>query len=268
MKFKTLIIAYVLFAMLFASCAPTETPFPPTPTPVSGPSQVSILTPASGAVLPLAPVNIEFEGASFSGITEFEVRVDGSVQATVPPSSSSSCGANCGTKFFGEYLWSPPSTGIYTIALRALGNGLFSPSSEVEITIENVVLEKATPLPLLPTPTATSLSIKIPEKVVVVGLKNGNCREGGGNQYEIVDALMKDQSADAVAVSEDGFYVKIIGPNWKVECWVWIELVNVEQGDVKGLPVEPYPPPPNPEPAQPQPEAPRPQPTSTPAGRP
>lgn len=264
MKSKILAIVFTLFIVLLTACTFTETPFPPTPVP--GPSQVSILTPASGAVLPRAPVDIEFEGASFSGITEFEVRVDGSVQATVPPSSSSSCGANCGTKFFGEYLWSPPGTGIYTIALRALGNGQFSSSTEVEITIENVVLEKATPLPLLPTPTATSLSIKIPEKVVVVGLKNGNCREGGGNQYEIVDALMKDQSAEAIAMSEDGFYVKIIGPNWKVECWVWIELVNVEQGDVKGLPVEPYPPPPNPEPAQPQP--PRPKPTLTPVGRP
>ena len=268
MKSRIWTIVFALFVVWFTACAPTATPFPPTPTPVPGPSQVSILTPASGAVLPLAPVNIEFEAASFGGITEFEVRVDGSVQATMPPSSSSSCGANCGTKFFGEYLWSPSGTGIYTIALRALGNGQFSPSTEIEVTIEHVVLEQATPLPLLPTPTATPLSIKIPEKVVVVGLKNGNCREGGGNQYEIVDALMKDQSAEAIAVSEDGFYVKIVGPNWKVECWVWIELVKVEQGDVKGLPVAPYPPAPNPEPAQTQPEAPRSEPTSTPAGRP
>ena len=266
MKLKTWIIAYVLFVLLFASCGPTSTP---TPTPVPGPNQVSILAPASGSILPLAPVNIEFEGASFSGITEFEVRVDGSLQATVPPSSSGSCGANCGTKFFGEYLWTPPGTGIYTIALRARGNGQFSSSTEIEITIENVVIEKATPLPLLPTPTATPLPIKIPEKVVVVGLKNGNCREGGGNQYEIVDALMKDQSAEAVAISEDGFYLKIIGPIWKVECWVWIDLVRVEQGDLKSLPVQPYPPAPeNPEPAQPQPKATRPVPTSTPAGRP
>lgn len=270
MKLKTWTIAYVLFVMLFASCAPTLTPVPPTPTPtpMPGPSQVSILAPASDSTLPLAPVNVEFDGASFNGITEFELRVNGVVETTVPPSGSGSCGANCGTKFFGEYLWSPPDTGDYTIAVRALGNGQYSPSAEIEITIENVTLGEEPPPPLLPTPTITPLPEIIPEKVIVVGLKNGNCREGGGNQYNIVDALMRDQSAEAIAISEDGFYVKIIGPTWKVECWVWIELVNVEQGDVKKLPVEPYLPPPNPEPAQPQPAAPRSEPSSTPAGRP
>ena len=273
MKLKNWVISYVLLVMLFASCAPTLTPVPPTPTPtpVPGPSQVSILAPASGSILPLAPVNIEFEGASFSGITEFELRVDGVVQATVSPSGSGSCGANCGTKFFGEYLWSPPDTGDYTIAVRALGNGQYSPLAEIEITIENVTLGEKPPPPLLPTPTSTPLPILPlePEKVIVVGLKNGNCREGGGNQYEIVDALMQDQTAEAVAMSEDGFYVKIIGPIWEVECWVWIELVHVEQGDLKSLPVQPYPPvPDNPEPAQPKPKATRPVPTATPAGRP
>ena len=266
MKLKTWIIAFVLFIVWLAACAPTLTPVPPTPTPVPGPSQVSILAPASGSTLPLAPVNIEFEGASFSGIAEFEISVDGGVEATVPPLGSSSCGANCGTKFFGEFLWSPPGVGVYTIALRAIGNGQFSPSTETEITIANETLEEAAPLPQLVTPTSTPIPLIDPEKVFVVGLKNGNCREGGGNQYKIVDALMQDQSAEAIAMSEDGFYVKIIGPNWKVECWVWIELVNVEQGDLKSLSVQLYPP--APDPAQPQPEAPQPDPTSKPAGVP
>ena len=258
-KFRSAI--FILLVVCLAACGPTPTPNPPTPEP--GPGQVLILSPASGAVLPLAPVGIEFEGASFVGITDFEIKVDGVVQATVSPSSSGSCGANCGTKFYGNYLWTPPGTGVYTIALRAIGNGQSSPTTAIEITIENVTVEEAAPVPLLPTPTLTPLPEIIPEKVIVVGLKNGNCREGGGNQYEIVDALMKDQSAEAVAMSEDGFYVKIIGPNWKVECWVWLELVNVEQGDLKSLSVQPYPPAPSSAPEEPQPE-----PTSPPAGRP
>lgn len=261
MKSKSWIILFVLFVMLLSACELT-----PTPTPLPAPSQVSILAPAPGSVLPLAPVNIEFEGASISGITEFELRVDGVVEATVSPSSSGSCGQNCGTKFFGEYLWSPPGVGDYTIAVRAFGNGQYSSSDEVEITIANVTLGKKTPLSVKPTPTSTPLSILPSEKVLVVGLKNGNCREGGGNQYEIVDALMQDQTTEAVAMSEDGFYVKIIGPAWKVECWVWTELVAVEQGDLKVLPVEPYPPDPGPLDSG-QDEA-RPAPTSTPAGRP
>ena len=266
MKLKTWFVAIVLFVMLFTACAPTETPAPPTPTPEPGPGQVSILAPASGSTHPLTPVDIEFEGASFTGIDEFEIRVDGAVEATVSPSGSSSCGANCGTKFFGEYLWSPPGVGVYTIALRAIGNGQYSLSDEIEITIANETLEEAAPTLALLKPTSTPIPLIEPEKVLVVGLKNSNCREGGSNLYEIVDALMQDQSAEAVAMSEDGFYVKIIGPNWKVECWVWIELVNVEEGDLKSLPVQPYPPEPNP--AQPQPEAPNPAPSATPAGRP
>lgn len=270
-------IIFTIFVLLGAACGPTPTP--PTPTPEPGPSQVWITTPASGVTLPMAPVGLEFEGASFVGVTEFEIRVNGSVDATVAPLGSSSCGANCGTKFFGEYLWTPPGIGTYTIALRALGNGQYSQSVEINIKIENVVeVEPGEEIPALPTPTpilplpeaelpvlptSTPLpEVIIPEKVIVTGLQNANCREGGGNEYEIVDTLMKDQSAEAIAMSEDGFYVKIIGPYLKIECWVWIRLVNVEQGDIKSLPVLSYPP----LPEQQQPASSKP--TATPVGKP
>ena len=115
MKLKTWIIAYVLFFVLLASCAPTLTPVPPTPTPtpLPGPSQVSILAPASGSILPLAPVNIEFEGASFSGITEFELRVEGVVEATVSPSGSGSCGLLQGTSVGVKVLLRPLAVTLF-----------------------------------------------------------------------------------------------------------------------------------------------------------
>jgi len=262
MKLMHWTVIFILFVLLGAACGPT--PVPPTPTPEMGPSQVWITTPASGAILPVAPVGLEFEGASLVGVTEFEIKVNGNVEANVVPSTSGSCGANCGMKFFGEYLWTPPGIGTYTISLRALGNGQYSPSVEITIQIQNVVpAEAPEEAPAINTPTSTPIpDVIIPEKVIVIGLQNGNCRKGGGNQYDIVDTLMKDQSAEAVAMSEDGFYIKIIGPYLKVECWVWIQLVKVEQGDVKSLPIHGYPPPPE----QPQPPAPKP--TPTPAGRP
>lgn len=262
MKLMHRIVIFTLFVLLGTACGPT--PVPPTPTPEMGPSQVWIITPASGAILPVAPVGLKFEAASFVGVTEFEIKVNGSVEADVAPSGSGSCGANCGMKFFGEYLWTPPGAGTYAITLRAQGNGQYSPPDEIEITIKNtVIVEAAKEPPAILTPTVAPLpDVTIPEKVVVIGLKNGNCRKGGGNQYDIVDTLMKDQSAEAVALSEDGFYIKIVGPYLKVECWVWIELVNVEQGDIKSLPVHAYPPPPE----QPQPAVT--EPTSTPVGRP
>jgi len=255
-------VIFTVFVLLGTACGPTPAPPTPTPTP-AGPSQVWITTPASGVTLPVAPVGLEFEAASFFGVTQFEIRVNGSVEATVAPSGSGSCGPNCGTKFFGEYLWTPPGAGTYTIALRALGNGQYSPSVEISIKIENVVQAgPAEEVPALLTPTPTPIPIPplpevvIPEKIIVTGLQNANCRKGGGNQYDIVDTLMKDQSAEAVAMSEDGFYVKIVGPYLKIECWVWLKLVNVEQGDLKSLPVLPYPPPPEPkQPASPKPTA-------------
>lgn len=260
-------IIFMLIVLLSAACGPTTS----TPTPLPGPSQVWILTPNSGAMLPLAPVGMKFEGASFVGISEFDIQVDGNAEASVAPSSSGSCGANCGTKFYGEYLWTPPGVGVFTITLRALGNGQYSPPTEVEVTISNTVAEGNQPKPVIPTPTLTPLPKLpeiIPEKVFVIGLKNGNCREGGGNQYNIIDGLMKDQSVEAVARSEDGLYVEIIGPNWGNPCWIWAELVQAKQGDIKKLPIGTYPLLPESEPAQPKPGSSRPQPTATPAGRP
>ncbi len=237
MKFIRWIAVFVLFSLLGTACELTPTPSP-------APSQVWITSPASGTVLPLAPVGLVFEGASFVGITEFEIRVNGGGEAKVPPLSSSSCGAGCGTKFFGEYLWTPPGIGEYTISVRALGNGQYSPSDEIELKIENVTLESAGDVPMIPTATLTVLPIPEevnPEKVVVVGEKNGNCREGGSTRYPVVDTLMKDQSADAIARSEDGYYLKILGPGSNAECWIWIELVRVKQGDVSTLPTDGYP---------------------------
>lgn len=252
--------------VLISACGPQSTP-----TPNPGPSQVWIISPPSGAILPLQPVVLTFEGASFYGITEFEIQVDGNFESTVVPSGSGSCGPNCGDKFWGEYSWSPLNYGTYTIAIRAFGNGQFSPSTEIEITIakgelgqaSSLEAEEITPvIPVIkPTPTPT-LMIKS-EKVFVIGLKNGNCRKGGGNQYAIVDTLMQDEVAEAVAMSEDGYYVKIVGPAWQVECWIWIELIDVKSGELKNLVLEPYP-----AVSEPQSGAPNRAPSPTPAGRP
>jgi hypothetical protein len=80
-------------------------------------------------------VTLKFDAGSFVGISSFEIRVDGLFEANVPPLSSGSCGANCGTKFYAEYSWNPPGPGTYTIAVRAFGNGQFGPAAEIEITI-------------------------------------------------------------------------------------------------------------------------------------
>jgi len=70
MKLRYWITALALFILLGSACTPTQG------TPAPGPSQVWIISPASGVILPPDPVNLKFEGASFVGITEFEIRTD------------------------------------------------------------------------------------------------------------------------------------------------------------------------------------------------
>lgn len=142
-----------LILLFVSSCVPTPAP---------GPSQVTIIYPHSGAVLPLSPVNLKFEGASFVGITTFEVRVDGALQASVPPLSTGSCGPNCGTKFYAESVWKPPGAGTYTINVRAFGNVGGSSEAEIEITIAKYLTEDTGPLPLKPSPTPPGVYLPLP----------------------------------------------------------------------------------------------------------
>ncbi len=72
-------------------------------TPAPGPSQTWIDAPLNGSILPLSPYKVVFHGASFVGVTEFEVKINGAVIATVPPISQGSGGAVYGTIFLGEY---------------------------------------------------------------------------------------------------------------------------------------------------------------------
>ena len=61
--------------------------------------------------------------------------------------------------------------------------------------------------------------------------------------YHVLAVLKKGELAEAIAVSEDGFYLKVI-PELKAEikCWIAIELLEILEGDITQLPFEGFPP--------------------------
>ena len=245
MKRKWWITAIVIF---FSTSACD--PFPTLPPPGPGPTQTHILDPQMNKVLYFAPYTLKFDSTAQMGIDSFEVSVNGAVVGSVPPLSSGSCGAGCGHSFYGEYVWTPPATGHFTISIRAFGNSQWGEPGAVEVTVIEDIAALASPPKLKPTVTPTAW---FKAKVMVAVKQNSNCREGGGEDYRILAVLLKGEQAEAVARSEDGFYLQII-PEKKAEinCWIALELLEFLEGDVTRLPFAGFPPlAPEPEPTKP-----------------
>lgn len=197
-----------LVSILLSACNPQ------TVTPQPGPSQVWIDAPLPNSTIPLLPYKLVFHGASFVGISVFEIKVDGTVIANTPPIATGSGGSNYGTMFLGEYTWQPPSPGIYMISIRAFGNGEFSPPSQVEVTVSG---GKEIPLPAAK-PTDTPHAE--PRQCIYTALINQFCRLSSGSGYDAIDNFVIGQTAQVVGISTDGFFWYVVGPNYGVVCTV------------------------------------------------
>ena len=211
MKTRTWIIA-ALIAFLIIGCTKNDGTQPP------GPSQTWIDAPLDGMTLPLAPYTIVFHGASFVGVTEFEVKINDQVVASVPPLGQGSGGPQWGTMFLGEYLWDPASPGIYLIHVRAKGNGVYAPPAQVEVTIPG---GKVVDLP------AEAPQIMMGEDCIFTAAVNLFCRISGGTIYDAVDNFVPGQSAPVVGQSVDDLFWYVIGPNYG-------EICTVPKGDQYG----------------------------------
>jgi hypothetical protein len=183
-------------------------------TPQPGPSQVWIDAPLPYSTIPLLPYKLVFHGASFVGLTEFEIKIDGTVITTTPPVSSGSGGPNYGTMFLGEYTWHPPGPGTYLISIRALGNGEYSPPALVEVTVSG---GKEIDLPAAK-PTDTP-PVEI-QQCIYTALINQFCRRSSGSGYEAIDNFVIGQSALVVGISVDGYFWYVVGPNYGEVCTV------------------------------------------------
>jgi hypothetical protein len=155
-------IVYLLCiaAGLLSSCTWPATPAPPAIT------DTWIDAPEDGMTLQLSPYTIVFHSASVMGMDEFELRINGKLVTSVPPSSTASGGAQ-GTLFMADYEWHPPEPGLYQIEVKPKDqDGRYGPAAQVQVTVVSAIaqLEPAIPeqlptliptLELAPTPTST-----------------------------------------------------------------------------------------------------------------
>ena len=195
-------IIFGLISIVFAACdRPIRTSVIPTSPP--GPSQTWIDAPLPNSTIPLLPYKLVFHGASFVGITEFEIKVNGNIEAAVPPVSTGSGGAQYGTLFLGEYYWTPPAPGDYLILVRAKGNGVFSMPGQVKVTVANDAVELARPTPAAEEAKQCVYTAKISQF----------CRRSSSMDFEAIDNFIPGQSAPVEGQSTDGFFWYVIGPN-------------------------------------------------------
>jgi len=262
---KGVFLAFVFLCLISSGCEkPDKRAIIPTTTPQQTPSQTWIDAPLPNSILPLAPYTIVFHGASKVGLSEFEVEINGMLIASVPPTTSSSGGAELGTLFLGEYLWEPPAPGTYLIVVKAKNGGLYGPADQVTVIVDGESIEESKPLDLAPsetvTITATPTSTPTPERAEpcqMTALVNLFCRPG--QVYEPSDSFTPGQTAPVIARSQ--YLLKVIGANNGVECTVPDDdqLVKTD-GDCDNLPQFDPPPPPT--------DTPTPLPSDTPTPKP
>ena len=207
MKRKIWIILVWICIFLVACDGPVRA------TPAPGPSQTWIDAPLDGSTLALAPYTVVFHGASFVGVTEFEVRVDGVVLAITTPISGGSGGPNYGTLFLSEYVWTPPAPGTYIISVRAKGNGGYSPYDQAQVTIEG---GKQVDLPA----EVPQDSMAETGQCIFTAAINLFCRLSSGSLYLAVDNFIAGQTAPIAGQSTDDFFWYVYGPNYGELCTV------------------------------------------------
>jgi hypothetical protein len=202
-------IIFGLFSIVFTACD-RPTPNLTLPTSPPGPNQTWIDAPLPNSTLPLLPYKLIFHGASFVGVTEFEININGIAEAAVLPISTGSGGSKYGTLFTGEYEWNPPAPGIYLIQVRAKGNGIYSSPDQVQVTVTGDVVESATQTPQV---------VEI-EQCTYKAIINHFCRRGPSKYFEAIDNFIPEQVAPIIGQSTDGFFWYVIGPNYGEVCTV------------------------------------------------
>jgi hypothetical protein len=250
MKIKLWVILCIV-TIIFTACEIPEESLP-TPEPKS---LVWIDAPLDGSWLPMKPNKLVFHGASYSGISQFDVQVNGLSVALVTPGSTESGGAQFGTLFMGEYLWTPPAPGTYIITVFAVSGGQSGSSAQAQVIIGNAEEAKEAPAevpadePALevitetpaPAATATVTPTSEPQACMLTALVNLFCRPAPG--YEPVDSFTVGQTSEVLAQSAALY--SVMGPNNHVKCTVPKDdnYVSVE-GDCNNLPEFNPPPPP------------------------
>lgn len=243
MKKVILLLASLLLAACGGNAIPTETPSAAAPgKPVNQSPQAWIDSPLNGTTLPPGEVEIVSHAASSSGIAQVELSVNGAVIRTDTNPNPAE------TLSLARQTWLPTAGGTYQVSVRAQNrNGEWSAPASITITI----LEQPTATATL-TPPPTDLPTREPTWTptpagppTIVLVRNSFCRAGPGQVYREITALAVGDSAEIRGISQDGFWLFVYWPKFKVECWIVTAAIPPET-DLSAVPVRTAPPTPPP----------------------
>lgn len=243
LKISMALVLTLLMAACGGNAGPAVTPTASAPgSPVNQSPQAWIDAPLNGTTLPLGVVEIVSHAASASGIAQVELIVNGVVIRT-------DANPNTGeTLSLARQTWLPNTGGTYQVSVRAqTPQGEWSAPASITITIleEPTATVTSTPPPTdLPTrePTWTATPAGPPTIVLV---RNSFCRTGPGEVYRKITALATGDSAEIRGVSQDGFWLFVYWPKFRVECWI-VASAAPPGTDWSGVPVLAAPPTPAP----------------------
>jgi hypothetical protein len=211
--------------------------------PASGPA-AWIDAPLDGSSLPLAAYQLVSHASDTSGITSFELSVDGQVLHTDAVAADQAGSAIAHV----SQSWQPEKPGVYLLSVRAANqSGVFGPAAYARVTIGRVPeMAAASPTPiavavLTATPTfentATITATPTSSVPVAIGLVNTNCHDGPGGAYRSRDVLMQAQSAPIDGVNAALTWVRVRRPDGaNGYCWLSVSVIQVI-GNLSNLPV-------------------------------
>ncbi len=230
----TLCLAVLWMCLLLYGCT-----WPTAPEKIGqiGSVQTWIDAPLDGSTIPLAPYEIVLHAYDPAGVTQVELKANGSLLATLPNANSEQDLATL------KYTWSPPAPGNYTLSARAQsGNGL---AGSEAIAVITVVGETPTPVvtvtpvvsytptlvdTLTPTATPTSTPTTVPAALTFTPRLSdsqfyyGSCTPNqvtiqvfvsGGNVSSVVlFRKLSDQSSGATTDWDGGSSMTPSGDGW------------------------------------------------------
>lgn len=257
MKKRTLIHLFLLIGFS-AACAGTAAP--PEDQLATG-LGAWIDAPLDGSTVPLAEYEVISHANDPSGVSAFELSVNGQIISVDPVEANQQ---GLAIAHIGQ-AWLPVAPGSYLLSVRAANtNGDYGAPAFAQVNVGEAleVVE--------PTPTASATPAEL--LLIAIPTQNVNCRLGNGSVFDIADTLFMGVEYSPIARGPDDMWLLFSGPANAERCWVFInnlelilngESVEIGEVPVSVLPVAPYPPMPT---LTSTPEGPAPTSTPTPCG--
>ncbi|MCX7753728.1 MAG: Ig-like domain-containing protein [Anaerolineales bacterium] len=236
---------FLILTILLTACAPKPVPsvaaaagLPALPAQTA--PQAWIDAPLNGTTLPLGAVEIFSHAASSSGIARVELSVNGAVIRTDTNPNPAE------TLSLARQTWLPTAGGTYQVSVRAQNTqGEWSAPVSISITILEAPTNAALPSPTAAASRPPSWTPTPAGPPTVVLIRNSFCRAGPGQVYREITALATGDTAEIRGISQDGFWLFVYWPKFKVECWIVTAAIPPET-DLSAVPVRTAPPTPSP----------------------